>query len=158
LLTITGAGGCGKTRLALEVGQLIVDQFRDGVWLIDLAPLSEPLLIWRLMAAVLGVREDPAPALAHAVVDYVPGRSSLIILDHCEHLVDACATAVDRLLREAASVRVLATSRELLGVPGEAAWRVRSLSVVDPEQFEHTGGVMANTLMASEAVRLLLDR
>ena len=158
LLTITGAGGCGKTRLALEVGELMVDQFRDGVWLIDLAPLSEPSLIWRAMATVLGVREDPARAVADAVVDHVRGRSSLIILDNCEHLVDECAAAVDRLLRDAASVRVLATSRELLGVPGEAAWRVRSLSVVDPEQFEHTGGVMSNAVLQSEAVRLLLDR
>jgi predicted ATPase/transcriptional regulator with XRE-family HTH domain len=158
LLTITGAGGCGKTRLALEIGGQIVDQYRDGVWLVDLAPLSDPSLIWRVMATMLGVREDPARAVADAVVDYLRGRSSLIILDNCEHLIDACAAAVDRLLREAASVRVLATSRELLGVPGEAAWRVRSLSVVDPEQFEPTGGVVANTLLGSEAARLLLDR
>src|SRR5262249_10892814 len=97
LLTITGAGGCGKTRLALKVGEQLLDQFRDGVWLIDLAPISEPSLIWHLMATVLGVREDPARAVADTVVDYVRGRSSLIILDNCEHLVDACAAAVDRL-------------------------------------------------------------
>ena len=157
LLTITGAGGCGKTRLALEVGRQIVDRFRDGVWLVDLAPLSEPSLILQVMATVLGIREEPGRAVADAVVAYLRDRSSLIILDNCEHLVDACATTVDRLLRQAASIRVLATSRELLGVPGEAAWRVRSLSVVDPEQVTARGDA-ANAILASEAVRLFVDR
>jgi non-specific serine/threonine protein kinase len=85
-------------------------------------------------------------------------RSSLFIVDNCEHLVDACAATVDRLLREAANVRVLATSRELLGVPGEAAWRVRSLSVVNPEQFAKSSGAEADIPLASEAARLFVDR
>jgi len=158
LLTITGAGGCGKTRLALEVGRQIVDQFRDGVWLVDLAPLSEPSLVWHVMARVLGIQEEPARAVADAVAEYLRDRSSLIILDNCEHLVDACAATVDRLLREAASVRVLATSRELLAVPGEATWRVRSLTIVDPEQFANSSGAVADTLLTSEAARLFVDR
>jgi non-specific serine/threonine protein kinase len=158
LLTITGAGGCAKTRLALEIGRQIVDRFPDGVWLVDLAPLSDPSLIWHVVAAVLDIREEPGRALADAVIYYLRNRSSLIILDNCEHLVDACAATVDRLLREAANVRVLATSRELLGIPGEAAWRVRSLSVVDPEQFAKSSGAAADIPLASEAARLFVDR
>jgi non-specific serine/threonine protein kinase len=158
LLTITGAGGCGKTRLALEVGRQIVDRFADGVWLVDLAPLSDPSLIWHVVATVLGIREEPGRALADVVIEYLHNRSSLIIIDNCEHLIDACAATVDRLLRETASVHVLATSRELLGVPGEAAWRVRSLSVVDPEQFANSNGGAADTTYASEAARLFVDR
>src|SRR5919108_1766234 len=84
LLTLTGAGGCGKTRLALEVGRQVVEHYRDGVWLVDLAPLSEPSLIWHVMATVLGIREEPARPVADAVVDSLRGRSSLIILDNCE--------------------------------------------------------------------------
>ncbi len=157
LVTITGAGGCGKTRLALEVGRAIVDELSDGVWFIDLAPLSDASLVWQPLAAVLGIREEPGGSVADAVAGYLRDRTTLIILDNCEHLIEACATTVDTLLREAANLRVLATSRELLGVAGEAAWPLRSLSVIDPRDLE-TGSATPDALLASEALRLFVDR
>jgi predicted ATPase/DNA-binding XRE family transcriptional regulator len=158
LLTVTGTGGCGKTRLALEVGRTLVDEFRDGVWLINLAPLSDPSLVWQSLATILRIREEPRRPLAEAVTDYLRDRNMLIILDNCEHLIDACATVVDILLREAANLRVLATTRELLRLEGEAAWPLGPLSVVDPTTLETPVANRGKTVVVSEAARLFADR
>jgi predicted ATPase/serine/threonine protein kinase len=153
LLTLTGAGGCGKTRLALQVAAELLDQFRDGVWLVDLAPLSEPDLITQTMAAVLGVREGPGRSLADALTDYFRPRHVLLVLDNCEHLIAACAQLVEPLLRAAPNLHVLATSREGLGIPGETVWRVPSLALPDSSQ-----PVSAAALQQFEAIRLFVDR
>jgi predicted ATPase/DNA-binding XRE family transcriptional regulator len=155
LLTITGSGGCGKTRVALEVARGLVGEFADGVWLIDLAPLSDPSLIWHVLATTLKIREEPGRSVQAAVADFVRNRSIFIVLDNCEHLIDVCAATVDILLREAPSLRVLATSRELLGIAGEAAWRVRSLTVVGPDALADSS---VETVRASEAAQLFVDR
>ena len=155
LLTITGSGGCGKTRIALEAARPIVDDFPDGIWLVDLAPLADPALIWQVISTTLQIREEPGRIARQAVVEYLRNRSVLIILDNCEHLIDACAATVDTLLQEAPNLRVLATSRELLGIPGEAAWRVRSLTVIDPDTLPISS---VEAVIASEAAQLFVDR
>src|SRR5580704_3225692 len=112
LLTLTGAGGVGKTRLALEVCGELLDQFADGAWLVDLAGLSDPKLVATVTASALGVREQPPRPISDTLVDYLIPRCALVLLDNCEHLIDACAEFADHLLRWCPQVKILATSRE----------------------------------------------
>src|SRR5262245_23201474 len=132
LLTLTGTGGCGKTRLALEVAARVLPGYEHGVWLVELAALSDPGLVPQAVASALGVREAPGRAIEETLVGYLRERSLLLILDNCEHLVDACARLADALLRACPGLRVLATSREALGIGGEVSWRVPSLALPDP--------------------------
>jgi predicted ATPase/class 3 adenylate cyclase len=129
LLTLTGSGGCGKTRLAQQVAAEIVEDFSDGGWIIELAALTEPELVPVVTAAVLGVREEPGRALADTLADALQARHLLIVLDNCEHLVGACARLVEVLLRRCPQLQVLATSQEPLGVPGEVIFPVPSLDL-----------------------------
>jgi predicted ATPase/class 3 adenylate cyclase len=153
LVTLTGTGGCGKTRLALQVGAELADAFADGVWFVDLAPLADPALVPQTVAAVLGVHEVAGRPLLQTVADHLRGRELLLILDNCEHLLDACAQLADALLRACPRLRILATSRELLGVAGESAWRVPSLTLPDARQPP-----AAASLTQYEAVRLFIER
>lgn len=152
LVTLTGAGGVGKTRLALQVGAELLGDFPDGAWLVDLAPLSDPELVPEAVADVLGVREQPSRDIGETLADYLLGRRLLIVLDNCEHLIDACAKIVHRLLTSCPDVKVLATSREALNVAGEVGWRLRSLGV--PESDDAGIEQMARV----EAVRLFVQR
>ena len=129
LLTLTSAGGTGKTRLSLEVAADVLDSFADGVWLVELAPLSDPTLIPQSVATTLGVREVPGRPLMVALTDYLRAKHLLLILDNCEHLIDACAQLADHLLRACSHLTILASSREALGIAGEIAFRVPSLAV-----------------------------
>ena len=129
LLTLTGAGGCGKTRLALEAAARLADGYPDGVRLVELAPLTDPALVPSAVAAALGVREAPGEEPIEMVLRGLAGRRRLLLLDNCEHLVDACAQLVHEVLRSCPGVRVLATSRETLRVAGEVSWRVPPLPV-----------------------------
>ena len=129
VLSLTGAGGVGKTQLALGLAREFLDDFSDGVWLVDLAPLSMPDLVVQTIATVLGVREGPQRSARDALLDNLRDRQLLLILDTCEHLIGTCAELVELLLREAPGVRILATSREALAVSGETVWRVPSLSL-----------------------------
>src|SRR5712692_5670422 len=124
LLTITGAGGCGKTRLATEVAAQLVGDFADGVWLVDLAPLTDAALVPQTIATTLGLREAPDRSPLDGLTDYLRVRRVLLLLDNCEHVIEAAAQVVDELLRGCADLKIIATSRELLGANGEAAWRV----------------------------------
>jgi predicted ATPase/DNA-binding SARP family transcriptional activator len=127
LVTLTGAGGIGKTRLAIEVGRAAACGYADGAWFVDLAPLAGPALIPQAVAAVLGVREEPNRPLSETLAGVLRGRQLLLILDNCEHLLEGspgCVHFVHRWLEHCPRLRVLATSRETLGLTGEVAWRV----------------------------------
>ncbi|KAA2267066.1 AAA family ATPase [Solihabitans fulvus] len=154
LLTLTGGGGCGKTRLALRLGADLADDYRDGVWLVDLAALSEPELLDRAVLVALGILDQSGQAGLATLIDQLRDKQLLLILDNCEHLVTAVARLVRTLLQTAPEVRVLATSRQRLEVPGEHLMDVPPLyvggveSVTDGPEGQHV----------HEAVRLLIDR
>jgi predicted ATPase/class 3 adenylate cyclase len=148
LVTITGTGGIGKTRLALQVAAEAIDRFGDGVWLVDLSALSDGGRIGPAIAQVLGLREEDEP-VESTLSRYVADRRMLLILDNCEHLLDACARIVSSLLAGAADLRVLATSREALGVGGERVLALAPLDVSAPD------GLLAQ---ASPAASLFVDR
>src|SRR6185437_13046772 len=119
LLTLTGSGGCGKTRLALQVAATLSPSYPDGTWLIELAALSDPNLVPQAVASVLGVREMPGRPLLTRLIDFLRPRSVLLLLDNCEHLVVACAELTEALLRVCPQLTIMATSREALGISGE---------------------------------------
>lgn len=127
LITLTGSGGTGKTRLSLQVASGILDQFKDGVWLIELAPISEPVLVPSAAANVLRLRVEDSRPLMDVVVDWMRDKEALFILDNCEHLIDACAQFANTVLQNCRGARILASSREALGIAGEHAYRVPSL-------------------------------
>ena len=129
LLTLTGTGGIGKTRLGLAIATELVDAFPDGVWFVDLAPLTDPALLVPAVAGVLGVRENPSQPYAAVLVGTLRERHLLLVLDNCEHLVDACARLIEEILRGAPNVCVLTTSRVTLRVPGEVSRAVRPLAL-----------------------------
>jgi len=129
LLTLTGPGGCGKTRLALAVAFEVMEGFEGGVWLVELASLSDPDLVPQTVASTLGVREAQDRPLIETLSARLGSRKMLLVLDNCEHLVEGCAALAEALLRACPNLRILATSREVLGLAGERAWLVGSLPV-----------------------------
>jgi predicted ATPase len=128
LLTLIGSGGCGKTRLALQAAADLVDEYPDGVWWVELAPVTDQDLVSGAAAIALRVKEVPGQPLVDTLVHHLRERQALLVLDNCEHLVGACASLVDTLVRACPDVSVLATSREPLGVEAETPWRVPSLT------------------------------
>ena len=153
LLTLTGAGGCGKTRLAIQVVSDLLSEYPDGIWLVDLGPLAEPGFVLHDVAAAVGAPEDPSRPLGETLVSSLQNKSLLLVLDNCEHLVSACAELADLLLRSCPKLRLLATSREPLNVTGETAWRVPSLSLPP------SGAVVPpDRLLGHEAVQLFVER
>ncbi len=152
LLTLTGAGGSGKTRLALQVAAELLDHYHDGVRLVELAPLSDPTLISQTVASTLGVHEEPGRPLTDTLADFLRPKSLLLLLDNCEHLLSPCAQLADALLRACPTLRILATSREALGITGETAYRLPSLSLPD------VASLPLKRLAQYEAVRLFIDR
>ncbi len=153
LLTLTGPGGCGKTRLALAVAARVLEGFEDGVWLVELASLSDPELVPQAAASVLGVREMPGTTLTESLTAYLGSRKTLLVLDNCEHLVEASAPLAEALLRSCPNLSILATSREALGVPGEILFAVPPLSLPDPRHLQGVDG-----LSHYEAARLFVER
>jgi non-specific serine/threonine protein kinase len=135
LLTLTGVGGCGKTRLAIEVSRAMLGSYADGSWLVELAPLEDPQRVPLTVASVLGIRELGGQSLTATVAQRLRDRQLLLVVDNCEHLLDACASIADAILRACPEVRILATSREPLGLTGEVAWLVPSLAVPDRRQL-----------------------
>jgi predicted ATPase/class 3 adenylate cyclase/DNA-binding CsgD family transcriptional regulator len=131
LVTLTGAGGAGKTRLAVEIAAQIAPEFRDGVWYVDLAPITHPAVVPVTVARALGLPDQPSRSTIDTLLRFVRDRQMLILLDNCEHLLDASADMIVALLGAASGLTVLATSREPIGMTGEATWRVPSLSVAD---------------------------
>jgi predicted ATPase/class 3 adenylate cyclase/DNA-binding CsgD family transcriptional regulator len=153
LLVLTGSGGCGKTRLALQLAAESLDHWPDGAFWVELAPLAEGELIAPALMAVLGVRPLPGRTASEAAVDHLSGRRALVVLDNCEHLLAHAADVAEALLRGCPGVSLIATSRAPLGVPGEADWRVPSLSL--PAE---RGPEPVDVVAQSDAVRLFIER
>jgi predicted ATPase/DNA-binding winged helix-turn-helix (wHTH) protein len=153
LVTLTGAGGAGKTRLAIEVASRLVDAFADGVWLVELAALSDPRLVAQAVAQALEVKDQPKRPLIETLSDHLASKKLLLVLDNAEHLLESCAHAVDEILRRTHGITIFVTSRERLGVTGEMTYRVPSLTV--PGTNEE---MTSERLSAYEGVRLFVDR
>ena len=152
MVTMTGSGGCGKSRLAAEVASQLVPDFPDGVWFVELSPLREADLVPNAVGDALGMREEGEANLVASIKQYLRDRTTLIVLDNCEHLVDAAGSLAADLLAGAPGLSILATSREPLGLVGEVTWVVPSLGVptVDLSSLEE--------IAASDAVELFVDR
>jgi predicted ATPase/DNA-binding CsgD family transcriptional regulator len=131
LVTLSGAGGAGKTRLAVEIATRIAPEYADGVWYVDLAPITDPVVVPVTVTRALGLPDQPGGSTMDTLLRFLRDRHVLVVLDNCEHLLGATAELVVALLGAAPRLRLLATSREPIGVPGEATWRVPSLSVAD---------------------------
>ena len=129
LVTLTGVGGVGKTRLSLEVAALSTDDFPDGVWVIEFATVSDPATVPEAVAAVLGIAQQPGLTVAESVAAALEGRSRLLLFDNCEHVLDAAAAMIETVFTQSSTVKVLATSREGLRLPNEQLWPVPSLDV-----------------------------
>jgi predicted ATPase len=129
LVTLTGVGGVGKTRLATEVATRLVDRFPDGVWVFELATVANPAAVPDAVAAVLGITKQPGKTVSESVAATLEGRVRLLVFDNCEHVLDAAADLMEAILAQSATVRILATSREGLGVAHEQIWPVKSLKV-----------------------------
>ncbi len=131
LVTLTGSGGVGKTRLALQLAEEFVDRFRDGAWCVDLAPITDPELVPERVTHMLGLPDRPDRSPVDPLVRFIADRQLLLVLDNCEHLLDACAQLTATLLAAGAELTIVATSREPIGVAGEVTWKTPSLSLVD---------------------------
>jgi predicted ATPase/DNA-binding CsgD family transcriptional regulator/tetratricopeptide (TPR) repeat protein len=152
LVTLSGSGGCGKTRLALEVAHDVAHGFARGAWWVELSGVGDPDAVAQAVADAVGVTEEPGRALVDTLIDELRGRHGLVVLDNCEHVIGACAPLVAELLRSCPGVTVLATSREPLAIDGETTWEVPPLAVPDPQE------VAAEVVAAADAVALFETR
>jgi predicted ATPase/DNA-binding CsgD family transcriptional regulator len=153
LVTLTGTGGSGKTRLALEAARGLADAYSGGVWFVELAPLEQEALVPQAVAEALGVREQPGRSLIAMLAEGLSKQDTMLVLDNCEHLLNTTATLVETLLDSCVDLRILATSREALGVGGETNWTVPSLSIPDARP-----AATVEDLDNYEAVRLFVQR
>jgi predicted ATPase/DNA-binding winged helix-turn-helix (wHTH) protein len=151
LVTLVGMGGIGKTRLALQVAAEVLDAYRDGVWLIELASIADPVLVPTAAAQVLGVQQRAGTSMTTVLGEHLRAHQTLLVLDNCEHLADACATLADAILRRASQAMIIATSREPLQVAGEQIYALHSLSL--PDRM-----ASADAIGRSEAVQLFVER
>ncbi len=153
LLTLTGAGGCGKTRLSLQVAADSLERFPDGAWFVELASLSGTSLVPQAVSTVLGLKEEPGKPITQTLTEHLKDKRLLLLLDNCEHLLEGCVRLVDSLVCRCTNVTILASTREALGIAGEQAYRVPSLSLPDPKHV-HTPA----SIEQFEAARLFTDR
>jgi len=153
LLTLTGSGGSGKTRLALQVAADVIDDFANGVWFVELAQLSDPNIILQEIGSALGLKGEGMSNLIDTIIEFLREKELLLILDNCEHLISECARVADALLRSCRKLKILATSREALRVEGETVYRIPSLSVPDIK-VNHT----LNSLFLYDSVKLFIER
>jgi predicted ATPase len=153
LVTLTGAGGCGKTRLAIQFASQLVPDYSDGIWMVELAPVTIPDYLDQAIAEVFKIKERPGSSLISIISHYLSNKKLLLILDNCEHLIEACSDIVEQILKSTEHVSILCTSREALNVSDEVAWRVPSLSL--PENGTVLSVDEANQY---EAVQLFVAR
>ncbi|MGD0085136.1 MAG: adenylate/guanylate cyclase domain-containing protein [Acidimicrobiales bacterium] len=153
LVTLTGVGGVGKSRLAIQLATDLIKGYGNSVWLVELAPLSDAAMVPQAMARVLSIREEPSRPALDTVVDALRDRNLLVVLDNCEHLIAACAEVANAALRSCPGIVILATSREPIGIEGEQVYRVPSLTMPSAGSSD-----AAQDLLASEAVRLFVGR
>jgi len=153
LLTLSGIGGIGKTRLSLQVAADVMNDYSDGVWFVELAPISDGRLVPQVVASVLGVKEEANRTVDEALVSYVRDRKLLLVLDNCEHLVSACAEMAKQLLQAGPRVTIVASSRYQFNIAGETIYTVPALSMPRPE-----GSISADSIGQFEAVRLFVER
>jgi predicted ATPase/class 3 adenylate cyclase len=168
LLALLGAGGCGKTRLALQVAADLLEEYPDGIWIVELAPLSDPGLIAQRVASIIGVREESNNSMADEreqlglvesrtiwkkLTDFLHSKRLLLLIDNCEHMIEDSARFTESLLQSCPYLCILATSREALGIRGESTYRVPPLSLPDPHQ-----PLSVEQLAQYESVKLLVDR
>ena len=160
LVTLVGAGGCGKTRLALRVAGELLAEYPDGVWLVELEALSDPALIVQKASSALRLGEESSRPQLDRLIDFLRTKHLLLVLDNCEHVISACAQLAETILRACPTVWILATSRETLSIAGEGTFGVSSLSVPDPSRLPPGGEVedLASDLLAYEAVQLFVER
>ena len=153
IVTLTGSGGAGKTRLSLQVGAECLGQFVNGVWFVELAPVGDPALLPQTLLAIFKLREDAHRKPLEVLIDYLRPKNILLLLDNCEHLIEACAQISEALLHACPKLNILASSREALGITGEAPYRVPSLSTPDLNQLPSL-----KKLMDVESIRLFVER
>lgn len=153
IVSLTGAGGCGKTRLACEVASKLVTEYQNGIWFVDLAPITDEDLVPKEVMEALGLKELPDQIITDTLIDHLKDQHLLLILDNCEHLVKACAKITGKLIQSAPDVKILVTSREALSISGEKVWRVPSLSLIDPKTI-----IDVEQAKDSEAVMLFTNR
>lgn len=153
MVTLTGPGGAGKTRLSLQVASDCLSEFADGVWLLELAPITDPALVPQTLLSLLGLREDTRRTILDVLTDYLRSRNMLILLDNCEHLIDACAQFSERILQACPNLKILASSRESMGIAGEMTYRIPSLQAPNPAQLP-----ALEVLKKMDSIRLFMDR
>jgi predicted ATPase/class 3 adenylate cyclase len=153
LLTLAGSGGCGKTRLAMQVAADLLEAYPDGVWLVEFAALSDPALVPQTVAYALGLKEERGKSLLHTVTEYLASKRALLVLDNAEHLLVACAQLADSVLRQCAHVVLLVSSREGLGIAGELTYRVPSLPMPDPIRDD-----TPESVVRYDSARLFIER
>src|SRR5512136_3363396 len=153
LVTLTGPGGTGKTRLSLQVAADVLEQFADGVWLVEFAPLADPSLVPQTVATALDVREQPGRPVLAQLTDYLGPKKLLLVLDNCEHLIVACAHLADALLHTCPNLRLISSSREAIGISGQTSYPVQPLQT--PGLKDH---VTFSQLTQYESVRLFVER
>jgi non-specific serine/threonine protein kinase len=152
MLTLTGVGGCGKTRLALALGESLLEENADGVWFADLAPLTSDERVAETVAVAVGAREEAGRSMERALIDHLANRRTLLVLDNCEHLIPACVALVSALMQGCPDLRVVATSREALNIAGESVYAVPTLALPPAEETR------LDVIARAEAVRLFAAR
>jgi len=153
LVTLTGSGGAGKSRLSLQVGMESLHQFSDGVWLAELAPVTDPTLVPQTVLSLFNLREDSHRSALEILIDHLRAKTLLLLLDNCEHLIEACAQISEALLHACPRLRILASSREPLGIDGEVAYRVPSLRAPNPANLPSL-----DELQKVDSIRLFIER
>lgn len=153
LVTLTGSGGAGKSRLSLQVGMECLPEFPDGVWLVELAPVTDSGLVSQTLLATFHLREHRQRSTLDVLIDYLRAKTLLLVLDNCEHLIQACAQVSEALLQACPKLRILASSREALGITGEFAYRVPSLKTPNPENLPPL-----EQLEKADSIRLFIER